>query len=53
MRLGSFLAISLLLLLIWAEGVLVMHAAGVLIHLLLMMSVFFFVGHLVRDTSLT
>ncbi|HVI09338.1 MAG TPA: hypothetical protein VND65_13700 [Candidatus Binatia bacterium] len=52
MRLGSFLAISFLLLLVWAESVLLYQAGGILVHLLLMMAVFFFVGHLVRNTSL-
>jgi len=52
MRLGSFLVISLLLFLLWAEGFLVFHAASVLVHLLLLVAVFFFVGYLVRDTTL-
>ena|SRR5579872_5474106 len=50
--LGSFLAISVFLTALWAEG-LVFDAGSVVVHVLLLMAVFFFVGHLVRNTSLT
>lgn len=52
MRLGPFLVISLLLLTLWASF-LMFHVTSVLIHLLLLMAVIFFVGHLVRNTSTT
>jgi hypothetical protein len=52
MRVGPFLAISLVLLILWVDG-LMFHAASTLIQLLLLMAVIFFVGHLVRNTSTT
>jgi hypothetical protein len=53
MKLEPFLKISLLLLILWAGSFLVFHVASVLIHMLLVLAVMFYVGHLVRDTSTT
>ena len=53
MRLEPFLKISLLLLIVWAGGFLVFHVTSVMIHMLLVLAVMFYVGHLVRDTSTT
>lgn len=53
MKIGSFLFISLLLLILWAACFLMFHVASTMIHLLLMLAVIFFVGHLVKDTSTT
>ena len=44
--------IALLLMIMWADG-LMFHVASSLIHLLLLMAVMFFVAHLVKDTSTT
>jgi hypothetical protein len=51
MRPGLFLAISLLLLILWIGGLLMFHIASVLVHLLLLLAVLFLAAHLVRDTS--
>jgi len=53
MKLEPFLTISLLLLVAWAGGFLVFHVGSVMIHVLLVLAVMFYVGHLVRDTSTT
>ncbi len=53
MKLEPFLKISLLLLIVWAGSFLVFHVASVMIHMLLVLAVMFFVGHLVRDASTT
>jgi hypothetical protein len=53
MRVESFRAISLALLLVWAGGFLVFHVDNVVIHMLLVLAVMFYVGHLVKDTSTT
>ena len=53
MKLVPFLKISLLLLLVWAGSFLVFHVTSVMIHMLLVLAVMFYVGHLVRDTSAT
>ena len=53
MKLEPFLTISLLLLIVWAGSFLVFHVASVMIHMLLVLAVMFFVGHLVRDASTT
>lgn len=50
MRLGPFLLIALLLLIMWAGGFLMFHVAGGLIHLLLLFAVISFVVHLVSGT---
>jgi hypothetical protein len=51
MKLEPFLKISLLLLILWVGSFLVFHVASVLIHMLLVLAVMFYVGHLVRDAS--
>jgi hypothetical protein len=53
MKLEPFLKISLLLGSIWAGSFLVFHVASVMIHMLLVLAVLFYVGHLVRDASTT
>lgn len=53
MKLEPFLTISLLLILLWAGGFLVFHVASLMIHLLLLLAIIFFVGHLVSGTSTT
>ena len=53
MRLEPFLKISLLLMVAWVASFLVFHVGSVLIHMLLVLAVMFYVGHLVRDTSTT
>jgi hypothetical protein len=53
MKLEPFLKISLLLIIVWAGSFLVFHVASVLIHMLLVLAVIFYVGHLVRNTSAT
>jgi len=53
MKLEPFLKISLLLLIVWAGSFLVLHVANVMIHMLLVLAVMFFVGHLVRNASTT
>jgi Family of unknown function (DUF5670) len=47
MRLGPFLIIAFLLLILWAGGFLMFHIASGLIHLLLLFAVLSFVVHLV------
>jgi hypothetical protein len=53
MKLEPFLKISLLLIVVWAGGYLLFHVASVMIHMLLVLAVIFYVGHLVRNTSTT
>jgi hypothetical protein len=53
MRSGLFLAISLLLLILWAGSFLMFHVASMLVHLLLLLAVLFLVGHLVGDATTT
>jgi hypothetical protein len=53
MKLEPFLKISVLLVILWAASFLVFHVASVLIHMLLVVAVLFYVGHLVRDTTTT
>ena len=50
MRLGPFLLIALLLLIMWAGGFLMFHVASGLIHVLLLFAVISFVVHLVSGT---
>jgi hypothetical protein len=50
MRLGPFLLIALLLLIMWAGGFLMFHVASGLIHLLLLFAVISFIVHLVTGT---
>ncbi|MGA8273137.1 MAG: lmo0937 family membrane protein [Candidatus Sulfotelmatobacter sp.] len=51
MRFGPFLAIALLLLVLWVGGFLMFHIASGLIHLLLLFAVISFVLHLVLGTN--
>jgi hypothetical protein len=51
MRLEPFLAISMLLGIMWVGCFLVFHVASVLIHMLLVVAVLFYVGHLIKDAS--
>ena len=53
MRLEPFLKISLLLFIVWAASFLMFHVGSVMIHMLLVLAVMFYVGHLVKDTSTT
>jgi hypothetical protein len=53
MKLEPFLTISLLLIVLWVGSFLVFHVASVMIHMLLVLAVMFFVGHLVRNASTT
>jgi len=53
MKLEPFLTISLLLVIFWAGSFLVFDVASVMIHVLLVLAVMFFVGHLVRNASTT
>ena len=46
MRFGPFLGLAILLIVLWAGGFLVFHAAGALIHLLLLFAVISIVVHL-------
>lgn len=46
MRVGPFFVIAILLLILWAGGFLVFHAAGALIHLLLVLAVISIIIHL-------
>jgi hypothetical protein len=53
MKRGNFFTISMLLGILWVAGFLVFHVASVLIHMLLVLAVLFYVGHLVSDASTT
>ncbi|HTC57418.1 MAG TPA: DUF5670 family protein [Candidatus Sulfotelmatobacter sp.] len=53
MNLEPFLKISLLLVILWAGSFLVFHVASVLVHMLLVVAVLFYVGHLVKDAGTT
>jgi len=46
MRFGPFLAIAILLLLVWALCFLLFHVASLLIHLLLLFAIIAFIAHL-------
>ena len=46
MRFGPFLLLAILLLFLWGGGFLVFHAAGALIHILLVLAVIAFLVHL-------
>jgi Family of unknown function (DUF5670) len=50
MRLGPFMLIAFLLLIMWAGGFLFFHVAGGLIHLLLLFAVISFVVHFITGT---
>ena len=51
MKPSAFLAIFMVLLLLWAGGFLVYHVASALIHLLLLFALIFLVIHVVRSVS--
>jgi hypothetical protein len=51
MKLSAFLALFMVLLLLWAGGFLVYHVTSLLIHLLLFFAVISLVIHLFRDAS--
>lgn len=51
MKSSAFLALFMVLLLLWAGGFLVYHVASLLIHLLLLAAIVFLVIHLVRGRS--
>jgi hypothetical protein len=53
MKLEPFLKISVLLIVLWAGCFLVFQVASVLIHMLLVLAVLFYVGHLVSEESTT
>lgn len=46
MRFGPFLGLALLLALLWVGGFVVFHAAGLLIHVLLILAVISLIAHL-------
>jgi type IV secretory pathway VirB3-like protein len=48
---GVFLGISILLLTIWLGSVMMLHVASLMVHLLLMLAIFFLVGHLLEATA--
>jgi hypothetical protein len=50
MRFGPFLIIGLVLFLLWAGGFVVFHAAGLLIHLLLILAVISVITHFFTGT---
>jgi hypothetical protein len=51
MKSSAFLAIFMVLLLLWAGGFLVYHVASLLIHLLLVLALIFLVIHVVRSVA--
>jgi hypothetical protein len=53
MKLEHFFRISLLLFTLWAASLLVFHTVNVTVHMLLVLAVMFYVGHLLRHTSLS
>jgi hypothetical protein len=53
MKPGLFLSISLVLAAVWVASIILLHEAGTMIHLLLLLSVLFLAGHLVEDTTTT
>lgn len=53
MRPGTFLAISILLLVLWIAGVAMLHVASLMVHLLLLLAGLFLAGHLVEGTTTT
>jgi hypothetical protein len=50
-KFSVFLALFLVLLLLWAGGFLVYHIASALIHLLLLLALVFLVIHVVRSIA--
>jgi hypothetical protein len=53
MRPGLFLAISILLVMLWIASFIMFNIASVLVHLLLLLAVLFLAGHLVENTTTT
>jgi hypothetical protein len=53
MKCGSFLAISIVLLVAWIGSVAMLHVASLMVHLLLLLAVLFLAGHLVEGTTTT
>lgn len=51
MKFSAFLALFLVLLLLWAGGFLVYHIASALIHVLLLLALVFLVIHVVRSIA--
>jgi hypothetical protein len=51
MKSSAFLALFLVLLLLWAGGFLVYHVASLLIHLVLVLAVVFLVIHVFRSIA--
>jgi uncharacterized protein DUF5670 len=51
MKISAFLALFMVLLLLWAGGFLVYHVTNFLIHLLLLLAVLSLVIHLFRGAS--
>ncbi len=51
MKISAFLALFMVLLLLWAGGFLVYHVTSLLIHLLLFLAVIALVIHLFRSAS--
>jgi hypothetical protein len=51
MRISAFLALFMVLLLLWAGGFFVYHVTSFLIHVLLLFAVISLVIHLVRGSS--
>jgi hypothetical protein len=51
MKPGPFLAISILLLTMWLGGVVMLHVASMMVHLLLLLAIFFMIGHLLEATA--
>jgi hypothetical protein len=51
MKFSPYLALFMVLLLLWAEGFLVYHVASLLIHMLLVAAVISLIVHVVRGRS--
>ena len=51
MRFSAFLALFMVLLLLWVGGFIVYHVASVLIHLLLILAVLALIIHFVRSAA--
>jgi hypothetical protein len=51
MKVSAFLAIFMVLLLLWVGGFVVFHVASLLIHLLLFFAVIFLILHVVRSVA--
>jgi uncharacterized membrane protein len=53
MKPGLFLAISILLLVLWVASIAMLHVASLMVHLLLLLAVLFLAGYLVEGTTTT